>query len=419
MSKFVIEEEIILKAMNGDEEAFSQIYNIYSNCVFFIAFQYHKNREIAEDIVQEVFIKIHSKIDTLKSPKAFGSWMYVITFRVCRNYDRSKIKFVGIHDDHRQIEDYPDTKREITSEIESERINTEVMGIMDGLSLPLRAVAILRFFGEYKVNEIADILDISSETVKSRLKKIRLVLKDELTKKGITKTYGVSIATPALLIEAYNSSYEQFITSNTLSDNVLQNIIGGGVVASSGTSAVTKLVIAGLTMSALIGGFFLWNQDTVQPVQVVSTARILDINYDTAWRNEEIYLEVETTNDNYDRITINDEETLKITYNGTYTVRLIKDDKVIDEKVIEISNIDYQSPTATYEKRGQYYYFFITEDLSGIDVSSIRFFVNGQLSNNFTFDESSGILIFKDDSKSAKKLYINDNAGNRLTITVK
>jgi len=426
MSKFItIAEEVILKAMNGDEEAFSQIYNTYNKYIFFMAFQYYGNRDIAEDIVQEVFIKVHNKIDTLKNPKSFNSWMYAITFRTCNNYDRSKIKFVDIHADDKQIDDYPDTKGvDIISEIESERIKEEVMNILDNLSAPLKTVAVLRFFSEYKVNEIAEILDIPSDTVKSRLKKIRSVLKEELEKKGITKTYGFTIVTPALLFEAYNSLYEQFPLSETLADSMFQNIISSSGIAAStgtvgGTSIATKLVIGGLTASVLIGGGFLfWNQDT-EPIVIQATAKISEITYDKAWQNTSIYLEVKTTSDDYDKITVNDSTSLRIVDNGTYTVRLIKDDKVIDEQVVEISNFDHQSPRATYEKRGNYYYLFITDDLSGIDATSIKFFVNGRQSYNFTFDESTGILIFEDDFKSAYELYISDNAGNILTITLK
>ncbi|MDQ0360325.1 RNA polymerase sigma factor [Breznakia pachnodae] len=427
-------EDIILKAIHGDEDAFSQIYRTYSNRVYFMAIQYFRNEDTAKDIVQEVFIKVYRQINKLQAPKAFSSWLHVITYRECHNYNRRKSNIFELGDEDK-IEDFPNTAEvDVISKIENERIKNEIMDILDDLSIPLKSVAMLRFFEDLKLQEIADILDIPKNTVSSRLIRIRRVLSTELQKKGINSTYGVIVVSPVVLFEAYKMLYQQTKMNQALSNDILYAILPAGADIAGGISLLSKWIIGVVTTGVVFGGIALWNtqpqqeeekKPKVEEVEEVSKpskepelAEITSISYDDAWRNQPIQLAIETSNDNYERITINDIETTQVVNNGTYMVKLIKDDAVIDEEVIQISNVDLHSPTATSEKDDEYYYLYLSDDKSGVNANQITYYVNGTASNDYTYDASRNVMIVKNDNVSRHDIYISDYAGNILTIEI-
>lgn len=419
-------EDIILKAIHGDEDAFSHIYRTYSNRVYFMAIQYFRNEDTAKDIVQEIFIKVYRQINKLQTPKAFSSWLHVITYRECHNYNRRKSNIFELGDEDK-IEDFPNTAEvDVISKIENERIKNEIMDILDDLSIPLKSVAMLRFFEDLKLQEIADILDIPKNTVSSRLIKIRRVLSTELQKKGISSTYGVVVVSPVVLYEAYKMLYQQTKMNQALSNDILYAILPAGAGISGGISLLSKWIIGVVTTGVVIGGIALWNtqpqqeeeeKPKVEEVEEVSKpskepelAEITSVSYDDAWRNQPVQLVIETSNDNYDRITTNDVETMQVVNNGTYTVKLIKDDAVIDEEVIQINNVDLHSPTAISEKDDEYYYLYLSDDKSGVNANQITYYVNGAASNDYTYDASRNVMIVKNDNVSRHDIYISDYA---------
>lgn len=135
-----VSEDIILKAISGDTEAFTLIYKSYYQRVYFIGIQYFRNEETAKDIVQEVFIKVHKQIHTLNSPKAFNSWLHVLAYRVCVSYDRKKIRFIQL-DEGKFVEDFVDDKAiGISDQVENNRIQQIVVNTLDSMSLPLKEV---------------------------------------------------------------------------------------------------------------------------------------------------------------------------------------------------------------------------------------------------------------------------------------
>jgi hypothetical protein len=154
--------------------------------------------------------------------------------------------------------------------------------------------------------------------------------------------------------------------------------------------------------------------EKVQPIEEV--AQIQNINYSTQWQQTPVVLDVITSNTNYDKITINDMENLKISDNGTYTVKLLLNNEVIDQQVITITNIDRISPDATSKKDDNNYYFYLTDDISGIDASTIQYIKNGVASSDYTYTENT--LVVPYDSTSTHKIYIYDYAGNMFTITI-
>lgn len=150
-------------------QKFEEKYQRYKNLLFRIAFTYVKNREDAEDILQEVFYKLYFKSPEFESEEHEKRWMIRITVNHCKNHlklywNRNKVEM-------EDLEQWGMTKREV--------------GILDEvLLLPnkIKAAMYLHYFEGYKCSEISEILQVKESAVKMRLKKGRELLKIELEK---------------------------------------------------------------------------------------------------------------------------------------------------------------------------------------------------------------------------------------------
>ena len=162
-----------------------------------------KNREEAEDILQDSYIKAFSSLQTMTNAANFPSWFYCIVSNKCKDYLKSKRRGVMMFSDLEGEDDNGDEREfelEDTSEDYSPEANADVNEIarliremIDNLPEDQRMVVIMYYLNRLTIKEIAQALDVSENTVKSRLRyakqKIKLDVED-LEKKG-TKLYGI------------------------------------------------------------------------------------------------------------------------------------------------------------------------------------------------------------------------------------
>lgn len=73
----------ITKVINGDANAFASLVDIYKNMVFGLAFKMMKNREEAEEITQDTFVKAYKKLSKFKGDSKFSTWLYIIAYHAC------------------------------------------------------------------------------------------------------------------------------------------------------------------------------------------------------------------------------------------------------------------------------------------------------------------------------------------------
>ena len=141
-----------------------------------------KNEWVVDDIVQEVFVRAHSKIDTLKDHDKIGSWLFRIAYRQCmdhfrkesRNPQKDILDFRGVN-----TSDYSTTERKL----EQHQMSVCVQNQMLLLSENYRTVIWLFDVLDFTLKEIADILELSVENVKVRLHRARKKLKSILSQK--------------------------------------------------------------------------------------------------------------------------------------------------------------------------------------------------------------------------------------------
>ena len=143
-----------------------------------LAYTYVKDRQIAEDIVQDVFVKAYEKMNDFQGKSSYQTYLYRMVINCCHDYFRSwsfKNLLFTNKNDHFQRQ---------TNSVETEVLSKAVQNILgeEILSLPLkyREVIVLHFLSEYSINEIANVLDISTNTVKTRLCRAKNKLKEKM-----------------------------------------------------------------------------------------------------------------------------------------------------------------------------------------------------------------------------------------------
>ena len=132
------------------------------------AFTYVKNREDAEDVVSESMIKAMKYIGSLKNPQNIKAWFYKIISNTALNFIKKRNRTVSI-DDSTLIPAANDDYSEINLE-----------SILNCLEQKYREIVVLRFLEDMKIGEIAQILEINENTVKTRLYKALKILRAEM-----------------------------------------------------------------------------------------------------------------------------------------------------------------------------------------------------------------------------------------------
>lgn len=183
-------EKILLeKAKRGDIEAFELLIERYQKKVFTIALKMLGNYDDASELAQEALIKVFKSIKNFKEESSFSTWIYRIVTNTCLDELRKRKKRQVIYIDEdisnadgeikREIVDHSMTPEYITEKKELKKaVNEAIMS----LSEEHRTVIILRDIQGMSYEEIAKITNCPEGTIKSRINRARLSLKEIFTK---------------------------------------------------------------------------------------------------------------------------------------------------------------------------------------------------------------------------------------------
>lgn len=174
------EYETAQKAAGGDFKAFEQIYWQHHRFVFNLCWKLTKNREEAEDITQNVFVKLHRKIGSFKGEGSFGSWLYRFTYNeVLSEFRKNKAR----KESTINADELPeDLVIPISKKINAASILDKIALKRAIAKLPAgyRTVLILAYIEGYQVNEVAKMLGHATGTTKSQLYKARKKVRELL-----------------------------------------------------------------------------------------------------------------------------------------------------------------------------------------------------------------------------------------------
>ena len=189
--------QLVVSAQNGDVKSFEQLYAIYYDKVYGFARMILKNESTAEDVLQETFITAWQKLNTLQTPATFFVWIQIIAKNLCNMQLRRK-NIAILLDAEQDLENFePSEFEEMLPAAYAERADLkERLGvIIDSLSEVQRQAIVLYYFNELSVDEIADVMECSANTVKTRLFLARKAIHSEVEereRKSGEKFYGVA-----------------------------------------------------------------------------------------------------------------------------------------------------------------------------------------------------------------------------------
>ncbi|MFC1551693.1 RNA polymerase sigma factor [Candidatus Latescibacterota bacterium] len=176
--------DLIIKAQNGDTNAFRELIDLYGPRINRIAYQTCGNSEDARDIAQDVFIRLHKKLGAFGHTSKFTTWLYRMTVNLSIDYLRKNTGrgIVSIDGDG-QTPDIPDTGGLPDAHAEHNELKGVIAGITGYLTPNQRKVFVLRDLQDFSTAEIADILKCSVATVRVHLANARNRIKAELVKR--------------------------------------------------------------------------------------------------------------------------------------------------------------------------------------------------------------------------------------------
>ena len=182
-----ISENLILQAKLGDKNSLADIINSYSSKLYSLAFKLMRNREDAEDVLQETFLKMIKNINSFKGQSSIYSWLYRITLNTALEKLKKKypehfeMNIDEIKDDeHGRIPSiiipHMDKK-----DLKDSDFRNELNLLLKKMNCKLRIIFILKDIEGNSVQDTAKILNLSETNVKVCLMRARMYLKENLT----------------------------------------------------------------------------------------------------------------------------------------------------------------------------------------------------------------------------------------------
>lgn len=184
MSEKHIDDNLVQEFCGGNPEAFVEIVNRYAERVFNLAYRISRDKIEAEDISQEVFITVYTKVHKFEGKSAFSSWLYRITANsaLMRLRKQRLSKVVSVDKDHEEYyENFFTTEKDISS-YEKLEIREALQSALNNLPLEYKTIFVMRDVDKFSNEEVAGILGLSVAAVKSRLHRSRLFLRKKLEK---------------------------------------------------------------------------------------------------------------------------------------------------------------------------------------------------------------------------------------------
>lgn len=180
---------LITRMTEGDEAAFDELYHSYSGKLYRMAYFITGNRSDSEDILQETFVKCFLHRKELKQPERFESWLYQILVRTAwrsekRRKGKRELSFDGILDNEEDTgmaeRIQRDGKAEPLEQVLKAEMSSELWKAVNRLGMKHRTVVLLYYYNDLSTKEIAAMTGTLEGTVKSRLHKARLLLREQL-----------------------------------------------------------------------------------------------------------------------------------------------------------------------------------------------------------------------------------------------
>jgi RNA polymerase sigma factor (sigma-70 family) len=181
MSTGLNDNEIIKQVLSGDQQAYAGLVNRYQNYVFTLTVRLIKNREDAEEIAQDIFVKAYRSLSDFRGESKFSTWLYTIVNTTCITFLRKKRLQTHSLDNEKVFEaaDSVDSGLRANQVEQKSRLNM-VNSAIALLSADDAEIITLFYKAEQSLEEIGKILGLDPKTAKVRLHRARQRLKEKM-----------------------------------------------------------------------------------------------------------------------------------------------------------------------------------------------------------------------------------------------
>ncbi len=176
------EVSLLRASLEGDAEAWGEIITRYKEAVFGLCLGFLRNRADAEDLTHDAFVRAYLNLRRYRLDKRFSTWLFTIASNLCRNRLRYR-RYHPVVSPPDQMEGGGDPGRVVAKE---GRI-AKVRETLDRLPRNYRAPLVLRYYNDLSYKEIAEVLFLQEGTVKTRIHRAKLMLKEQLERDGVTQ----------------------------------------------------------------------------------------------------------------------------------------------------------------------------------------------------------------------------------------
>ena len=181
MSTGLNDNEIISKVLSGDHQAYAGLVNRYQNYVFTLTLRMVKNREDAEEVAQDVFIKAYKYLADFRGASKFTTWLYTIVNNTCISFLRKKKLDIHSLDNEKVFEAADSLDSGMRANIVEQKSKLAMVNDAINLLNPDDAQIITLFYkAEQSLEETAEILGVETNAAKVRLHRARTRLKEKM-----------------------------------------------------------------------------------------------------------------------------------------------------------------------------------------------------------------------------------------------
>jgi RNA polymerase sigma factor (sigma-70 family) len=172
---------LITAVLNGDTAVYSELVRRHQRFVFTLALRFTRNREDAEEVAQDCFVKAYRALGTFKQTSKFSTWLYSITYTSAMTSLRKKKPVTqSLDDDENNVQLTGSSFEGHSHSIEKKSAYVYLNRAIDSLSVEDAAIITLFYKGEQSLEEIAAAMSMDANTVKVKLHRARLKLKEKL-----------------------------------------------------------------------------------------------------------------------------------------------------------------------------------------------------------------------------------------------
>jgi RNA polymerase sigma factor (sigma-70 family) len=183
------DEEIVRRVLAGEKRAFAELVDRHKDKAMTLAFRMLKNREEAEEALQDAFVRAFHALPRFEWKASFSTWLYRIVYNVCATSlgNRSDTERVSLNDEDEQTLNVPSEEPAPDAAYESHEIREAVTEEIERLPKNYAGILTLFFVNDQSYEQIVEVTGLPLATVKVRLFRGRLLLRDAVAKRlGVT-----------------------------------------------------------------------------------------------------------------------------------------------------------------------------------------------------------------------------------------